>query len=990
MNAHHNLIRLLPALLLFCSDGFCQDTSFQTKGFFISNNPNLITTAAVQPDGKVIVSGDFSFVEEQPTTIVVRLLPNGSRDTSFDSTIGTNGTIEKIIVQSDGKIIFGGVFSSYRQQSLNAGLVRINTNGSIDNSFVPYRPLYNYSGLTAAAVQPDGKILLSGFGINTNGAAKTGIIRLNANGTIDNTFSMQGLIDDLGSILTIKVLHNGKIIVAGYFVTWNGVSHTGIIRLNSDGSIDSGFQLTGNGLQPYFAGNSTGVWSVIEYPDSTLLVGGNFIYYNGTLSPGVVKLLSNGSLDTSFHMDPTFNVNSNFSAQCLAVTPQNKILVGGHFYIPGPAPGIYKDAFLLQQNGSLDSTAILSGPDMNKTFTAGGLSYIFPNNDGSFLGLGDYSGYYDSAFVNNISLYTATLHHDPSFVNTFLQKGLVNETIIQPDGKYLVNGNFSLYDTNYNNQRGYIARLLPDGNLDDSFANIDVNGPVNAFTLQDDGKIIGAGNFSSVGSISKKGVARFLSDGSLDASFDPGTGPNPSNSIYCLYIQNNQYLYLGGGFSSFNGLPRQGIVRLLMDGSVDQTFNAGSSPLYAPTSIVTTSDGKILAAESSDVTTRDYNTPLRLYRLLDNGLPDNSFQTPVLGWSIGKKIRIGLNNTIYWLGDLIQSSSPNNFKQTIVRLKQDGSLDSSAKVLPDNYVVSDFTILPDSNLLVTGQIIYAGLDSTFFVMHLKPDLSIDSSFNPISVYYSIKNINFDNDGRIVVAGEPLRYLRIQNDQVQNIGVFNSTSMVVYDNTRNQRDLVSNIVDTLSLAQSANVGNNVEEQFTLRNISSSLVSLLDPAKVLISGTNANEFHSSFVNNSVTISKNDSITFKLTFSPSSVGDKTIKISIPYSNGLDNMYSFTLKATATNIATPVTNINRGNSIQIYPNPVVANNKVYIKSSLKFQTYVILDQYGRIVQQGGINNGNVGLTDISIGRQIQSGIYILKLMNSKDDLPLKILIRN
>ena len=172
-----------------------------------------------------------------------------------------------------------------------------------------------------------------------------------------------------------------------------------------------------------------------------------------------------------------------------------------------------------------------------------------------------------------------------------------------------------------------------------------MNGPIFAMALQDDGKVLGLGNFTSVGSVSKKSLTRFLPDGSLDASFDPGSGPNDATGLYCLHIQNNQYIYVGGSFSSFNNIPHQGIVRLLMDGSVDVSFNTTSSPVYAPSSIITTADGKVIAAESSDVTVRNYNTPLRLFRLLNDGSPDNSFQTPQLGWSIGKKVRQGSNNT---------------------------------------------------------------------------------------------------------------------------------------------------------------------------------------------------------------------------------------------------------------------------------------------------------------------------------------------------------
>src|SRR5580765_5531043 len=216
MNNQHYL-KLLLSTLFFYITSFSQDSAFQTKGFFINNNAGLITTAAAQPDGKIIVSGDFSFSESAPSTNVARLFPDGTKDPSFTFHVGTNGTVQQIQVQSDGKIILGGVFSSYGQQIVSTSLVRANIDGTLDNSFNPYRPLYNYNGLTASALQPDGKILLAGIGINTLNDASMGIIRLNSNGTIDNTFSMQGLLDALGVINAITVLHDGKIIVGGYF-----------------------------------------------------------------------------------------------------------------------------------------------------------------------------------------------------------------------------------------------------------------------------------------------------------------------------------------------------------------------------------------------------------------------------------------------------------------------------------------------------------------------------------------------------------------------------------------------------------------------------------------------------------------------------------------------------------------------------------------------------------------------------------------------------
>jgi hypothetical protein len=211
-------------------------------------------------------------------------------------------------------------------------------------------------------------------------------------------------------------------------------------------------------------------------------------------------------------------------------------------------------------------------------------------------------------------------------------------------------------------------------------------------------------------------------------------------------------------------------------------------------------------------------------------------------------------------------------------------------------------------------------------------------------------------------------------------------VILYDNAKNQK--VSNLIETVGLSQSANVGSSVEEEFVISNPSGGSVSLLDVNKVLITGINATEFHPSFTNSSSTINKNDSLKFKLVFSPSSEGVKVINISIPYSNGLDNDYTFTVTATATNLSTPVTNIQPDNAIQIFPNPVVTH-KLYIRSDLKFQSYTIYDQQGKLMQRGPVSyNGSV--SDLTIDNQLASGLYILKLQTKTKELVTKIYLQN
>ncbi|HTM93542.1 MAG TPA: hypothetical protein VL095_14075, partial [Flavisolibacter sp.] len=174
--------------IIFINPSLAQDTAFVTKGFYVTKDPNLLRCAEQQPDGRVLISGGFTHFNGTPTTNLVRLLRNGTRDTSFNKQIGTNGSIDHIVVQKDSLIILQGVFTRYMQQTITTGLMRIDTNGVLDQTFNPYKPVYNYNGVTAMALQPDGKILIAGFGIGTQGYDTCGLIRLNKDGSLDNNF----------------------------------------------------------------------------------------------------------------------------------------------------------------------------------------------------------------------------------------------------------------------------------------------------------------------------------------------------------------------------------------------------------------------------------------------------------------------------------------------------------------------------------------------------------------------------------------------------------------------------------------------------------------------------------------------------------------------------------------------------------------------------------------------------------------------------------
>ena len=143
---------------------------------------------------------------------------------------------EQITQQSDGKMIYVGYYTSYSGVAANR-IIRLNTDFSIDDTFV-YGTGFNAEA-TAVAIQPDGKILVGGNFTQYNGTARNRIIRLNTDGSVDNTFAIGTGFN--ASVWSIVVQPDNKILVGGDFTSYSGSARAKVIRLTSTGSIDTTF-----------------------------------------------------------------------------------------------------------------------------------------------------------------------------------------------------------------------------------------------------------------------------------------------------------------------------------------------------------------------------------------------------------------------------------------------------------------------------------------------------------------------------------------------------------------------------------------------------------------------------------------------------------------------------------------------------------------------------------------------------------------------------
>ncbi len=209
------------------------------SGAYSIDYPTAIQAIAIQTDGKIIVGGNFTDYNGTPRNNIARLNSDGSLDASFNPGTGTDNEIYEVAIQTDGKIIIGGEFSNYDGVSRNK-IARLNPDGSLDASFDPGTGLGGaYTTVYAIAVQTDGKIIVGGYFTDYSGTPRNNIARLNSDGSLDAGFNTGNGAD--GDVRSIVIQPNGKIIIAGYFYDYNGVERNQIARLNPDGTLDNSF-----------------------------------------------------------------------------------------------------------------------------------------------------------------------------------------------------------------------------------------------------------------------------------------------------------------------------------------------------------------------------------------------------------------------------------------------------------------------------------------------------------------------------------------------------------------------------------------------------------------------------------------------------------------------------------------------------------------------------------------------------------------------------
>jgi len=630
---------------------------------------NTVQTISIQPDDKIIIGGEFPVVNGLPINRIVRLNEGGSIDSSFNLGTGANNTVYATNIQPDGKIIIGGSFTDYNGITVNR-IARLNVDGTLDGIFNTGTGANNT--IYTANVQSDGKIIISGDFTSYNGIARNRIARLNSDGTLDATFN-PGI--GANNIIYTNILQNdGKIIIGGAFTLYNGIFRNHIARLNNDGSLDATFNPS--------TGSNNVINSLALQNDGKIIIGGQFTSYNGISKNYTARLNTNGSLDTTYNLGS----GSNYYINTTIIQPDGKIVIGGAFHTYN---GTVRNLIArLNYDGTLD---------VNFNKGSGANHVIRETNiqpDGKIIIVGDFT-----AFNETERNCIARLNEDGSIDTTFNPGIGVNFPIytscLQLDGKVIIGGEFFSYNGITKN---YITRLNNDGSLDTTFNNgTGANNYVFKTILQPDGKIIIGGDFTSYNGTTRNRVARLNTDGTLDTSFNPGLGA--SDDVWTIALQPDGKIIIGGSFTDYNGIARNRIARLNPDGTLDATFNPGSGVNSFLNTISIQSDGKIIIGGWFT----DYNgiTVSRIARLNSNGTLDAIFNS-------GTGANFSIETTaIQPDGKIVIGGTFNTYngfiRNRLARLNTDGSLDTTFNPgLGTNSSITSTSVLPDGKILISG------------------------------------------------------------------------------------------------------------------------------------------------------------------------------------------------------------------------------------------------------------------------------------------------
>jgi uncharacterized delta-60 repeat protein len=408
-----------------------------------------IKSFAEQSDGKIIIAGNFTSINGISIPKIARLNIDGSLDMSFITNIGTgisgNSQLNKVVIQSDNKIILGGKFPTFNGVLKNS-IARLNSDGTIDNTFntgsgfTVYSPVsftFEPGQIRDIKLKTNGQIIVSGGWTRLNNIPiNSGLIQFNSNGSLDASYNIDTTI--YGRIITFDIQNDGKTVIFMDKSTQYGlISHSrySLRRFNTNGSIDNTFSLSNTilseenigGNMNNFAGEYLRIYEIKCLNSGKILIGGTFLNTFGVNNKNICRLNANGTVDNTFQG----NVNSpHTEISAIEEQTDGKIIIGGKFSLYNNIST--NNIVRVNSNGIFDSS-FMTGLGYTGQISPGpwGIIYnIKKTLNNKILVIGNYQ-FYNNIGRNSISRLNLNCNLSPTF--DLIVKDSSDDTGIEPN-----------------------------------------------------------------------------------------------------------------------------------------------------------------------------------------------------------------------------------------------------------------------------------------------------------------------------------------------------------------------------------------------------------------------------------------------------------------------------------------------------------------------------------------------------------------------------
>lgn len=490
-----------------------------------------------QPDGGIVFGGNFRSVDGVPRANLARLRPDGTLDPNWNP--GTNNGVDALATDASGAIYVAGVFFSIGGQS-RSRLAKLSSAGIVDPTWTPQPN----GDLFALAVDASGQAYVGGQFTSIGGAGRAGIAKLSPSGTADASWN-----PGTNGLVTSLVLDaSGNVFAAGSFSSIGGRTRAGLAKLAGSGS--------GAADATWNPAPSGTVFDLAMSPAGELFVAGAFGSIGGQGHDNLAKL----SLAGAGNADATWNPAPNNPVVVIAFDPTGALYAAGSF---NQIAGLARNS-LARLNSSGVAVADVG---FNPAATSELIAAIAIGSDGRVLVGGGLSAVAGATVAGMIVLSAsgALLPSPEAEI-----RGEVHALVRQADGGLVVGGRFRRVD---GVRRNNLARIRADGSLDTAW-NASANGSVFALAGDAGGSVYVSGQFNRIDGVARGTLAKLDANGDLDTNWNSST-----NSLAtALHLDGSGSVFIAGGFNVAGGQGRNGLAKLSAStGALDLAWNPNAN-----------------------------------------------------------------------------------------------------------------------------------------------------------------------------------------------------------------------------------------------------------------------------------------------------------------------------------------------------------------------------------------------------------------------------